>query len=199
MARRPVRRPRKALKPAAQAEVQSQAEPLVQASAMTRESLRPALREEDPRSRAAARAAEIRDHGGELESGEDKYFIAPSDIPQDWDYQWKRVSTLGKQDPSYEVNVARSGWSAVPADRHPQLMPRNWSGGTIERDGLVLMERPKVISDEARARELRDARNQVRQKEEQLAGAPPGQFERQNKDQSMAKVSKSYEHVPIPD
>jgi hypothetical protein len=60
------------------------------------------------------------------------------------------------------------------------------------------MERPAEISDEARAIELRKARNQVRQKEAQLNSAEGGQFERSNKDQSLVKVRKSYDSIPIP-
>jgi hypothetical protein len=40
---------------------------------------------------------------------------------------------------------------------------------------------------------------QVRAKEEQLAATPAGQFERANKDNSLVKVKKSYEAMPIPE
>jgi hypothetical protein len=63
---------------------------------------------------------------------------------------------------------------------------------------MVLMERPMELTLEARAIEARRARLQVRAKEEQLVAAPPGQFDRQNKDDSLLKVKKSYEAIPVP-
>jgi hypothetical protein len=77
-------------------------------------------------------------------------------------------------------------------------MPNQGNYPVIERKGMILMERPAEISDEARAIELRKARNQVRQKEAQLNSAEGGQFERSNKDQSLVKVRKSYDSIPIP-
>jgi hypothetical protein len=63
---------------------------------------------------------------------------------------------------------------------------------------MILMERPLEITDDARSAELRKARMQVRQKEAQLNSAEGSQFERTNKDQSLVKVRKSYEAIPIP-
>jgi len=156
-----------------------------------------APREEDPRARAARRAAELRDHGS-LDEGEDKFKFDLSIIPDGWSYEWKMLEVLGKQDPSYQVNLARKGWEAVPRSRHPEMMPDNYAGNTIVRDGMMLMERPKEITDEARAKENKAARDQVRGKEEQLGAAPVGHFERSNKGAPLAVVKKSYESIPIP-
>jgi hypothetical protein len=155
-------------------------------------------REEDPRTRAARRAAELRDHGSLSTDGTDEFFIDPRVIPDGWSYEWKRHTTLGAQDPSYQVSLARSGWESVPAKRHPEMMPDHYTGMTIERNGMILMERPKEITDEAKARDYRKARDQVRQKEAQLSGAPAGQFERDNKGTPLVNVKKGYEAIPIP-
>lgn len=176
----------------------------VQTAAEDVSTFRPPLRPEepkadDPRARAAKRARELRDHGVGQEDGVDKFFIPSADIPEGWDYQWKRRKTVGAEDPAYEVATARAGWEPVPAHRHPSYMPKGWKGGDIERDGMVLMERPKEISDEARARELRDAREQVRQKEAQLNNAPQGQFPRDTREDTRARVSRNYERAPIPE
>jgi len=156
-----------------------------------------AASEEDPRARAARRAAELRDHGS-LEEGEDKFHIDLRVIPDGWSYEWKMLEVLGKQDPSYQVNLARKGWEAVPRARHPEMMPDNYPGNTIVRDGMILMERPKEITDEARAKDYNLARNQVRAKEVQLGAAPQGQFERDNKGNSLVSVKKSYEGIAVP-
>lgn len=156
--------------------------------------------EESSAARAARRALELREHrGGNMDDGVDKFYIDPRLIPDGWSYEWKRFTVLGKEDPSYQVSLADRGWEAVPRSRHPFMMPENYQGQTIEREGQVLMERPKEITDEVTAIERRKAREQVRSKEEQLAGAEPGQFQRDNKGDSLVSVKKSYESIPIPE
>ena len=182
-----------ALEEAFEPAVEKIAEPIV------RPDMRPAMREEDPRVRAARRAAELRDHRGDFDEGTDEFFIDPSDVPAGWEYEWKRKLLLGAEDPAYQVALARGGWEAVPTARHPSYMPGGGNHPIIERKGMILMERPREISDEARSIELRKARNQVRQKEAQLNSSSDGQFERSNKGDSLAKVKKSYESLPIPD
>jgi hypothetical protein len=161
--------------------------------------MREALREEDPRARAARRAAEIRGNIGSLDEGSDDFYIDQNSVPDGWSYEWKRKTVLGQEDPAYQVQLARTGWEPVPAARHPAYMPDNGNYTTIERKGMVLMERPKELTDEAKMVELKKARNQVRQKEQQLNSAPDGQFGRNNKDAPLVKVAKSYEAMPIPD
>jgi hypothetical protein len=161
----------------------------------------PTTREEDPRSRAARRALELREHLGGLDEGTDDFFIDKRIIPEGWAYEWKRHTTLGAEDPAYQVQIARAGWEAVPASRHPEMMPQKWPGATILRKGMMLMERPLEIVEEAKAIELRKARGQVRQKEQQLYGAPAGAnspFDPTNKGNSMVNIKKSYEPMPIP-
>lgn len=153
---------------------------------------------DEARQRAAKRTAELREHGLADESTEDKYFIAPSEIPDGWSYEWKRKTCYGAEDPAYDVQLARQGWEPVDVSRHPEFMPKGYKGA-IERDGMILMERPTEIVEEAKKRDARKARLQVQAKEAEMAGAPSGHFERSNKDESMVKVKKSMEHVAIPD
>lgn len=166
-------------------------------SVSSRPAMRESMREEDPRARAARRAQELRDHGSVFEESNDKFFVDASIIPAGWAYEWKRHLVAGAQDPTYEVTLARTGWEPVAASRHPEMMPQGWTS-FIEREGMILMERPLEINDEAKARDLRTARNQVRQKEDQLYATETGQFERNNKDQTLVKIGRSYEHIPIP-
>jgi hypothetical protein len=72
------------------------------------------------------------------------------------------------------------------------MMPRG-QYETIERDGMILMERPKELSDDVRAADLRRARLQIRSKEAQLNAGPDGTCER-----DRPLVKKSYEQMPIP-
>lgn len=161
-----------------------------------REEMRASKREEDPRSRAERRAAEIRQHlKGDISDGADRFFVDPRIIPDGWSYEWKRKTIWGKEDPAHEVELARQGWETVPASRHPQMMPKgNWQ--TIERDGMVLMERPKVLTDDVHKDNLKRARLQVRAKEAQLTQAPEGTFDRDDP-RVRPSIKKSFEAMPI--
>ena len=161
-----------------------------------REEMRASKREEDPRSRAERRAAEVRQHlKGDTSDGADRFFVDPRIIPDGWSYEWKRKTIWGKEDPAHEVELARQGWEAVPASRHPQMMPKgNWQ--TIDRDGMVLMERPKVLTDDIHKENLRRARLQVRAKEAQLNQAPEGTFDRDDP-RVRPSIKKSFEAMPI--
>lgn len=160
---------------------------------------RPQLRPEDPRARAAARAAELRGHIGDLDEGTDNFYVDPNIIPDGWSYEWKTRTVLGKEDPAYQVALARTGWEPVPADRHPVYMPKDYAGKTIERDGMVLMERPLEITRDIQNIDQKRARSQVQIKEEQLNAAPQGHFDRDADPRTRAKIVKSYEPMQIPD
>ena len=164
-------------------------------TAIPRSEMRSAApREDDPRARAAKRAAEIRGHREDHDLNEsDRFKVDSREIPDGWSYEWKRKSIWGKEDPAYEVELARGGWEAVPASRHPSMMPKG-NYETIERDGMILMERPNELTEEAHDANLRKARMQVRAKEQQLHNAPDGTFERAN-----PVVKKSYENMKIPE
>src|ERR1700744_5880580 len=71
---------------------------------------------EDPRERAARRAEEILAHRGNMDEGDDEFFIDQRAIPDGWSYEWKRHTILGAEDPSYQVHLARGGWEPVPAE-----------------------------------------------------------------------------------
>jgi hypothetical protein len=158
-----------------------------------------ALPADDPRARAAARAAQLREHLGEdLGEGTDEFYIDPASIPEGWSYEWKRETVLGQPDPSYEVTLAQHGWEPVPASRHPELVPPGRKVAHILRKGMLLMERPLEITEQVRTQDGRRAREQVRQKEQQLGVAPAGNFERDNKGNPMAKIKRSYGPMEIP-
>ena len=160
--------------------------------------LRPAMREDDPRARAAQRAAELRGHLGDVVDGSDEFYIDPEVIPDGWDYQWKRHTIYGQEDPAYQVALARGGWTPVPTSRHPDMMPHDTSAAYITRKGQILMECPKEIIDERRAADLKKARMQVRAKESQIAGTPDGTMTRDDS-RVRPQIKKSYEAMPIPE
>jgi hypothetical protein len=156
---------------------------------------------EEARRRADERTAVLRGHfpDGVIDESTDDFYIPKEDIPEGWDYQWKRHTLLGKEDPAYEVALARTGWEPVPVSRHPNYMPEGYDGVTIMRRGMLLMERPMEITRDARRNEHKKARDQVRVKEAQLSAAPQGQFQRDNEGTPLASVKKNYVPMPVPE
>jgi hypothetical protein len=142
--------------------------------------------------RLAERIRQIRGTATELGDSRDKFW-APAP-PPGWDYQWKMFTVMGKEYPERRREQIEQGWTPVPLSRHPEMMPPGWSGETIELEGQVLMERPMIFTEEARARESREARSNVRSKEEQLGLSKPGQFDR-----NPSRVKKGYEPIPVGD
>ena len=158
-----------------------------------------AAHSESPRERATRRAAEVRGNIGSMDEGTDDFYIDPSVIPDGWSYEWKMHTVFGKEDPSYSIALARKGWEPVETSRHPEMMATGNTEKLITRKGMILMERPMELTEEAKRIEQRRARLQVKTKEEQLSTAKSGEFERNNKDSSLAKIKKGWEAMPIPD
>lgn len=160
--------------------------------------IRPPLRDEDPRAAAARRAAELRAHSEQLDDITDKYYIDPSIIPDGWAYNWKRHTIYGQEDPSYQIQLAKEGWTPVPRARHPEKMPHGSTSEVILLDGQILMECPLEIVEERRMLSQRAARNQVRAKEAQIAGTPEGTLSRDDP-RVAPKIKKAYSPVEIPE
>lgn len=167
----------------------------MEAAGVNRPAMRPAMREEDPRAAAARRAAEIRGQFENVDEGADEFRTPPA--PDGWQYEWKRRTLLGQEDPAYQVELARMGWEPVTTNRHPEMMPIQGNHPVIERKGMVLMQRPAIISDEARANELRKARNQVRVKEQQLNATPDGTLTRDHPS-ARPQIKKGYSPIEVP-
>ena len=165
-------------------------------AAIPRPSLRGAMREDDSRAAASKRAAEILGHIDAYSNDGVDTFRAPTP-PSGWTYEWKRHTIYNQEDPSYQVQLAQTGWEPVPLSRHPEEMPSNSKSSVIERKGQVLMMRPKEITDHFRALDERRATNQVKAKEAQLAGTPEGTMTR-NDPRVQPKISKGYSPIAIP-
>jgi hypothetical protein len=155
--------------------------------------------EESSRERAARRTAEVMGHlAGALDEGHDELALDQVDIPEGWTYEWKRRTVYGREDPAYDTKLARTGWEPVPAERHPAMMPKGYRG-EITREGLVLMERPKAITDRVKQIMYERARGAVRLKEQQLNEAPQGTFERvDERGHPTARVRTTHSPVEIP-
>jgi len=157
---------------------------------IARREMRPPVRADDPRALAAKRAAEIRNNSSDLDDGIDEFATPPA--PDGWTYEWKRKSSMNMEDVSHMNHVRRTGWTAVPVERHPEMMQVG-AEGSIERKGMLLMERPEEITLDAKARELRDARQQVNIKSGQMDPKGKGGLLNRQDSQVAPKISKSYD------
>ena len=155
---------------------------------------RPEMREEDPRARAAKRAAELRENRDESYDGTDEFYIDQSVIPTGWSYEWKRRFVMNQEDISHTMALKRSGWEEVPTSRHPEMMSVGSQEEFIMRKGQVLMERPLEITQEARLKDHRAAREAILGKEQQL-NSVASQF-----DNTRVKIGKGkYDAIRIPE
>jgi hypothetical protein len=134
--------------------------------------VRPAIRMNSDAERAAARVAELRAQRDAIPEQSGNEFDFPLHlIPDGWEYQWKRYSTAGLENAQYLAGLDQRGWKPVPASRHPDQMPLGNTGEAIIRKGMILMELPKVFSDEFRAGEKREADRILADKKESLGEA----------------------------
>ena len=93
--------------------------------------------------------------------------------PDGWVYEGKRISTYGQPDQQNIMEVYRYGWEPVPFSRHPNAMPPGYTGTTIERNGMLLMQRPLYVQLEARAEEKQRAEGNIINNQRRLGERTP--------------------------
>ena len=81
--------------------------------------------------------------------------------PQGWTYEWRTRSVKGAPWTQAIADDEESGWTPVPASRHPgKIMPRGFEG-PIEFNGLMLMERDVRLTMLAKAARDKAANEQL--------------------------------------
>lgn len=155
--------------------------------APVREPVREAPRDASPQGKRLVRKRRI----------DDPFHFNPRIIPDGVSYEWKRMSVYGQQDPEHQVNLRENHWRPVPASRHPELMPDGYDKqGAITRKGMVLMERPAYLTQEARQEDYEIARAEVSRKEQQLGSTPAGTMTRQHPSVERQMMLRK-EHAPL--
>jgi hypothetical protein len=97
-----------------------------------------------------------------MRTGSNRFEFNRDLIPQGMSYEWKRCTLYGQEDTEHLVDLEQNGWEPVPSERHPELSGRRAVAGSKNvRGGLMLMERPIEITDEARDLDTFAARHQV--------------------------------------
>lgn len=118
---------------------------------------------------------EVVGHNGEVLSRTrvqvgDIFEIPEHMIPKNWSYQWNAVSVAGNSEILLDQNhhMYLNGWRPVPAERYAGTLVPKGSKGNIIRGQQMLMERPKELTDEARAEDVRNARQLISDRNESL-------------------------------
>ena len=101
----------------------------------------------------------------------DEFYIPENMIPPGSSYEWKRSTVYGASDPGYDMSLRENGWLPVDSSRMPGWMPDGYAGPVI-RKGMILMERPIELTEEARMEQADEAFRAIRAKEEQMASQP---------------------------
>jgi hypothetical protein len=139
-------------------------------AAATEETVRPQMRVDSVRE-AEEYARQVIENLGDSFEQTDEFYVDHNVIPDGWAYEWKRVSVAGQLDEHYMTGLLRQGWRAVPASRHPEMMPAG-AKGAIQKKGLQLMEWPKVLTTRALKRQSAEAKDVLKNSEKALYDTP---------------------------
>ena len=108
--------------------------------------------------------------------------------------------TLGKEFTNHIMDCKRRGWSEVSRESNPRvaaLFPPN-GGDSITHEGLILMERPLVLTEEANRRNKAEYDKVLADKRASLGETPSGTMPRDADPRLRPKVESKYEQVDIP-
>ena len=101
------------------------------------------------------------------EQGVDQFGLPPH-LPQPgWSMEWKRDTVYGESDPGYASLLGQVGWEHVMYEQHPGWFAPEFDDkgqprkGPVRRQGLMLMERPLVLTEEAKRDDKRKADERV--------------------------------------
>jgi hypothetical protein len=118
-----------------------------------------------PRGRPVQRDGVIRGRSGEILTRtrvSAHGFVNEFDIPheardKDWDLYWARSTCHGKPDQANINALYDNGWRPASPTNYPRILPDLAGKATIERDGLMLMERPMALTQQSLAENYQDA------------------------------------------
>ncbi|HQT62535.1 MULTISPECIES: hypothetical protein [unclassified Acidiphilium] len=115
----------------------------------------------------------------------DKYYVPADRLNPEMSYEWKRKSNMGALDVEHQVMLAENHWQPVQAADIPGMMPVGHEGA-IERGGMILMSRPRYLTEEAEQEILDISTDRVRSQEQRLGLTEQGQLPR-----ARPKISRS--------
>lgn len=136
----------------------------------------------------------------------DRLKIREDLVPEGMSLQWVTDSVLGQNMAQHRALFERTGWTPVHQEDfdgqfNGMFMPKN-APGEINVEGLVLMARPKEITDKAKRAEQRKSREQIEIKERALRGGDlPGVTldSRASNAVNSNRINRSYERISVPE
>lgn len=134
-------------------------------------------------------------------------YINEFDIPlafrdNDFDLQWARVSCHGKADNANINELYDNGWRPASPKNYTKVMPDMKDKATIERDGLMLMERPYILTQQALeeqrslALELREIQGETFGKRKLPKGFSQGRKARDGNFNAAKMLNRTLEQSP---
>lgn len=85
-------------------------------------------------------------------------------------YEWKRIAVRGMPDTDHMLDLQSNHWSPVPKDRY--------SNYAVEKQGMIMMERPLYLTQEAQREDYDLAMADVYNVTKGAAETPQGHFPR---------------------
>jgi hypothetical protein len=135
----------------------------------------------------------------------DRLFIDPNLIPDGYTLQWVTDSVLGQGVPQHRSEFEKTGWTPLHGDdldgQFDGMFMKKGATGEINVEGLVLMIRPKQMSEKAQSIDRKKAYDQVRIKEQALTGGDLTNVTLDTRHPSAVasnKINRSYERIEIP-
>lgn len=97
-------------------------------------------------------------------------YINRENIPGDISLNWKLFTAIGQEYPYYLQQMRNQGWEPVNPQEHPDWvnLPPGYSATTCVVDGLILMERPMYLTEEAEEDNYIMATQRIREAEQRL-------------------------------
>lgn len=132
----------------------------------------------------------------------DPFYIDPIEVPPGTSWEWKRSSNLGAEDTEHQISMLEAGWEPVTWEmRNPGKRPPGLTAiglkDPCKRKGMILMERPLELTQEAQIEMRQAAQDQVMDKMRALGQAPPDTFSRDHRNLDN-HVKREYAPAGIP-
>lgn len=150
-------------------------------------------------------------HRGAAEVGVDRFWIPPDLLKrvrsEGYSWEWKEETVLGQKRSGVAAIQAQVGWEPVMHESYPGVFAPQFDAdgqpvkGPVRRDGLMLMERPLALTEEAMRDEKRKADEKVGRAKHQYSkidtgGAPTAEFDATA--QRASYIRSSTERVDMP-
>lgn len=125
------------------------------------------------------------------------FYIPVNEIPEGLSYEWKRHSNVGQENPFYIAQMRRQGWEPVDPRQHPNWVPPGYDKPEIIKEGMILMERPIELTNEAIMENHQKATGQIDEAESRLGMSPKNTLTRQHTNLNNRVVKEWGRSVPV--